>query len=323
MRRILCAALLAVAFCGPAHAVDVSNLSDFENDPCVLALSDRNAAQHVDAPDSALADACERAHGNIEVGWDFVLRTWKPPDVSALARPGVSPNGTSMALGLAGMLLVYAVLGWPVRALVTLLGLATARRPNLVAESVLAVVGRLVIGTVLLAALTVPFARPVAALAVLWSAIAALRRRPNRPAAATAETPASPLAVALAGGINDWAATLAGVLGLALFAQGSWAMLALGVLLVVVVSLPPVVAAWRRTRAHRAAIISAGVVLGALTGFMLVNDPKLVGAFPAAGVIVPLMCALAVTWGGGGVAWLRARTVGAEPRQTPPQVPGP
>ncbi len=61
------ALLLDLALASPARAVDVSQLSDFESDPCVMGLAERNTAQHVGAPDSALADACERAHGSIEV----------------------------------------------------------------------------------------------------------------------------------------------------------------------------------------------------------------------------------------------------------------
>ena len=78
MRRMLPVLVVAGALASlgghGARAVDVSNLSDFESDPCVMGLAERNAAQHVGAPDSALARACERAHGSVEVAWSGVRR---------------------------------------------------------------------------------------------------------------------------------------------------------------------------------------------------------------------------------------------------------
>ena len=308
------ALLLCLGFATSAGAVDVSQLSDVENDPCVLALIDRNTAQHVDAPDSALADACERAHGNVEVGWDFVLRTWKPPDVSATA--GRVAGAGALGLALLGMLLAYGVLGWPVRAL------APEARSGRMAETVLSLLLRMLLAAVFLALLTLPVLPLLAALAVAGGAAAALRRVP-RPG--VARPPASVLAETVAGAVNDAAASAPAVLAVALFAGGSWGVAAFGVALALPFSLPVSVRLWRGLRRQVVPMLALGGVLALVAGLAALDParPGSVSAFAAPlTTLVPLFLAAVVVWRGGA-----GRLHGLRPRlrlrrQREPEVPG-
>ncbi len=328
MSRALCGAALLLVLAatlvltGPAAAVDVSQLSDFEADPCVIALAQRNTAQHIGAPDSALANACERAHGGVEAGWDIVLRTWKAPDARQAFTPAGGQTATAAGLGLLGMLLVYAAMGWPARPIVTLLRPPGAMRPvrprRLAAKAGAVLLTRLILGTALLLILAIPFAPVIAALLLAWRLIAAIGWRPRRAAPAAMGEPPSALAEVVAGAINDGAANIGGLLGLALFARGGWRLLAFGVLLAILFSLPVVVQAWRAMRAVAAARIALGTLAAAAVGIVAVRDPAmatLVASAPALAFIVPLAFGLVVTWRGGAVERLL-------PRQGPPQIPG-
>lgn len=306
----------------PAGAVDVSQLSDFEADPCVIALAERNTAQHIGAPDSALANACERAHGGVEAGWDIVLRTWRAPDARQAFTPAGVPTASSAGLGLLGMLLVYASMGWPVRPVVTLLGppgAAPSILPRrLAAEAAAVLLTRLILGTALLLVLAIPFAQVFAALLLAWRLSAAIGWQPHRAAPAVVEEPPSALAETLAGTINDGAANIGGLLGLALFARGGWRLLAFGVLLAILFSLPMVMQAWRTIRAIAAARIALGTLAAAAAGIVAIHDPAVatfVAGAPALGFIAPLVFGLVVAWRGGAVERLL-------PRHGPPQIPG-
>lgn len=289
--------LLGLILASPAQAVDVSQLSAFEHDPCFVALARRNTDQHVGAPDNALADACDRTHGNIEAAWDLVQRLWKPAEITASAPSNRLLSPGWAVFGLVGMLLSYAALGWPLRSLVTLSRSALEGRTKggLGAEAGLSLVFRLAVASIFLLALSVPFMTALSALVLLVRLL-----RTGRPTAPLPDgAPASAMALALAGAVNDAAGTVFGLLALALFAQGSALLLVAGVAISVPFSLAFVAQNWRRVRRRP---LVAGVVSGLLAAgiaFLALRDPPLargiVGSFPLLAAFVPLMVGLIVT----------------------------
>ena len=305
--------LLGLILVQPAQAVDVSQLSAFEHDPCFVALARRNTDQHVGAPDNALADACDRTHGNIDAGWDLVQRLWKPADITAGAPSNRLLSPGLAVFGLVGMLLSYAALGWPLRSLVTLFGSTPEGRIRgaLWAEAGLSLVLRLAVASIFLLVLRVPFMTAFGALVLLIRLLWTRRPTAEPPDAA----PASAVALTLAGAVNDAAGTVFGLLALALFAQGNALLVAAGVAVSVPFSLVFIAQAWRRVRrrpliaAAVSGLVAAGVVVVAL------RDPPLArgiaGSFPLLTAFIPLTAALVVTG-------LANRT-----RQGSAQVPGP
>ena len=311
-------ALLCVTVTGfsrTAGAVDVSGLSDFENDPCVMAMSERNTAQHVDAPDSALSEDCDRAHGNVEVAWDILLRTWQPREIPGAYTAPWRPNAPGLALAIVQMLLAYAVLGAPVRGITALLRPvpgAPARPRRLAAEAVLSLLARLGIGALLLAVLMLPFAKLVAALALVAAIAEAARRQPWRASAPLELSPPSAPAAILAGAINDLAASAAGLLAVALIARNGWPLLGLGLVLAVVASIPAARRARRALRRNRWGTIAAIVLLAASVAVLGLSGPPVARAaghnFAALAAVVSIVFALAALWRAGLLeTWLPRR----------------
>ncbi len=306
--------LTAFAAC-PAHAVDVSDLSDFEANPCVIALGERNVAQHTDAPDSELVDACDRAHGSVEVAWDFLTRTWRPR-VVPLGPMASGPLNVGLAgLALVQMLLAYSLLGGPLRGLAALLqrraaGAVPARAPQLAVGAAICLLLRLGLGTLLLKLVALPGALAPACVLGLLAVIAAMRWAARRTLAAQPpELPAlqsSAGAALIAGVVNDLSARAPGLLALALLARGNWRLLALGVLLSVAASLPGVPGALRHLRRLPWALPALGVALALSLGQLAAADPmlaRLLGpASPLLAIGLPAIFAAAAAMAGAGLA---------------------
>ncbi len=290
--RLGCLLACVLGLAGPAAAVDVSQLSDFESNPCVVALARRNTAQHVDAPDSALSDNCDRAHGNSDVAWDFLLRTWQPREsVAAPVRRGIA----DLALASLGMLLVYAVLGAPVRAITRLLHPPADVRLRVLAEATLALLVRLAIGSMLLAMLAVPFMKLLGSVVLLVALARAVRRQPRR---AQPAAPSSAFAEIVAGVLNDAAAGAAGLLALAMVARDDWRMLPGAVLLAIFASVPSVRRGRLSLRRSKlattatAAVLAVGVALLGLSDQLVARTAG--GVMSAA--VVSAAFALVVLW---------------------------
>lgn len=288
--------LLGLMLTQPVQAVDVSQLSAFANDPCFKALAQRNTDQHVGAPDNALADACDRTHGNIDAGWDLVQRLWKPANITGSASSSPPLSLGWAVLGLVGMLLSYAALGWPLRSLVTLFGspLEGRTRGALWAEAGLSLVLRLAVASLLLLALRVPFVTAVGALVLLARLL-----WPVRAAVPPDGTPASAMALTLAGAVNDVAGTVFGLLALALFAQGNALLVILGVAISIPFSLAFFVQAWRRVRRRPLVAAAVSGLLATGLAVLALRDPPLArgiaGSFPLLAAVIPLTVALVVT----------------------------
>ncbi len=294
IRAWSCALLLLLALAVPAGAVDVSQLSDFESDPCFIALSERNVGQHVDAPDNALAEACERAHGSVEVAWDFLTRVWLPRDAATgqAVRPAAPVGPVAVAAMLLEFLLTYVVLANPVWAVAALLRGGAGPAPRrLAVEGALCLVLRLLLAASLLALLRLPVVAMLAAV-LLVAAVAWRLRGGGRAPAAPADGPApGAFAVVLAGLVNDAAAAAAGLLALALAARGHALLLGGGVLLSVVFAPPAVLHGLLRLRRAPIAYAAAGALFAACLG-MLAAPPGGVAVSTA----VPVVCAGLVLW---------------------------
>jgi len=316
MRRLVAATLFCLLLAGPAGAVDVSQLSDVENDPCVLALTARNTADHVDAPDSALADACDGAHGNISVAWEHLTRTWRPPDLSGAGYAVPLGIGGTLLAALAVLLATF-VLGTPPRAVAML---RRGRSSRWTIEAVGSVVARVIIGLVLLAVLTPPGAAVVAAVLVIVAVLMRVRPRPVWPAS----PPARPWAEIVAGIVNDAIAAIPGLLAVALGARGLVWLLLVGALLPAAMAFSPLLRVRRPGTGIGIGVGVAAAVLAGVVGWLGLRDP-LLAAGTVVSVIVPLLLvalvALVVWRAGIGRGSERVPQVaGAQP--DPAGVPG-
>jgi len=290
--RLGCLLVVLLGVAGPAAAVDVSQLSDFESNPCVVALARRNAAQHVDAPDSALSDNCDRAHGNADVAWDFLLRTWQPREsVAVPLRPGVA----DLAWASLEALLAYAVLGAPMRAITRMLRPPADLRPRVLAEAGLALLVRLGIGATLLAILALPFMTLLGSVVALAALVAAVRREPNR---TQPGAPSSALAEIVAGVANDAIVAAPGLLALTMVARGDWRALAAGVVVLGgLVSVPGVRRGRLALRRSRLATTVAAVLLAVGLALLGLADPSVARAGDVtSAVIVSIAFVGVVLW---------------------------
>lgn len=288
MRR-LWIALPVLAFAGaplaPARAVDVSQLSDFENAPCFRSLSARNAAEHADAPDSAMADACDAVHGDADAAWVRLTQLWQPRTPGAAAAPSIGTGPGWAALAFLGTVLVYGLLGAPMRAAAGLMRFPVGRpRAVLVIGTALALVARTVAAFLAFALLGLPFATALGALVLL---VLLVRRTGSAriTAGVPKDDPAAPAptrtAVVLADLVNDGAASAAGLLGLALMAHHDVRLLVLALVLGPVASVPSLIVLRRRLRRPSPALAGLSVALAALAGVVAVSEPLLVRVFGA------------------------------------------
>ncbi len=307
---LLAALVLCLLLATPAIAVDVSELSDFENNPCVMTLAARNKAQHVDAPDSALSDNCDRAHGDPEAAWGFLLRTWQPPGSYSYSYTAPVRLGFGgVVLALLQALLVYTVLGAPVRPATRLLVRETSRpdRSRPAVETMLALLLRIGIGSLCLALLSLPFLKLLGSI-VLVALIAVAVRRPPRPAIEPG--PGSAVAVIITDILNDAALAAPGLLALALVARGVWTLLAATVLLCLVASIPRVRQARLALRRSRPGTLASAILLAVSVAILGLSDPPVVRLTGNQASIVAALVSIGFTlfvlWRGGLLEQLRS-----------------
>jgi hypothetical protein len=208
--------------------------------------------------------------------------------------------------------LVYALCGTPLRSAARLIGTGGGG-PRSAGRAIVNLAGRGLLGLVLLWLASFSYLTLVGSL-VFVAVIAQRLRRP-----VVARTPASPEVVTTGGNrfadfaadeINDILGAVPGMIGLALFAQHDARLLAIAVGLAVVASVPAVISARRRLRAHPLARTLAAALLAAGIGALAQLDPPIAALVGSAGVLVligPVAFALAVV-ASGWRNWSVART---------------
>ena len=274
--------LLASTGLARARAGDASPFLAFDAESCAK-LDDKNL--QVGPPDAEMVTACAAFGRRAVLGQTF------------------SGGPASVALLLAGAVLLYIVLGVPMRPVFGLLGRAGDRSSaSLSIET--AVIGFLRVGVAfaVLALLSAPFALSAACLAMLAAAILSLRPLRASPSGSETEGRASAVSIILADAVNDVYASAAGILGLAVLARRDPRWLAAGVALALVFSVPTIVRSRRRLRSDPAARLVTASGLAALFGAAAFADPDLSSysgdAFPTvlAGAAAFALIVLGVGW---------------------------
>jgi hypothetical protein len=290
--RAVLALFCFLSLTGVGRSDDPSPFLNLDAGACEK-LDDKNL--QVGPPDAEIVAACAALHQRAVLGQRF------------------SGGPGAMALALAGMVLVYVVLGAPMRSVAGLIGLATGRSAAMLSiEAALALLLRAGVGFLILAILTLPYTTAAACVAMMALLILSFRSPRSSPAEVVGAPPPSRSSVVLANLINDVAASAAGVLGLALLARRDPWWLGAGICLAAVASVPAVVSARRRLRRDPTARLAAAAALGAIFGAAAVADPRVaeaVGDAPGPALVSALVFFLAII----GAARLRR----ADPRSDP------
>jgi hypothetical protein len=237
----------------------------------------------VGPPDAEIVAACAALHQGAVLGQRF------------------SGGRGAVALALLGMVLVYTVLGAPLRSVARLMGHGTGRSAAILSiETALALLLRAGVGCLILAILTLPYATAAACVVMMALLILSLRSPWPSPAE-VAGAPPSRSSIFLADLINDIAASGAGILGLALLARRDPWWLGAGIALAAVASVPAVVFARRRLRRDPTARLAAAAALGAIFGAAAVADPRVaeaVGDAPGPALVGALVFCVAIVGAG-------------------------
>ena len=245
----------------PAHAVDVSHLSDIEADPCFQQVHARELSAHLGAIESQIVGACADARGNptqaMAILTELVRQPpWLPPAAGRMSATGVLVSAVAELAAVA--VLLGAGLGYAARAL----GL-----PAPDAGMSVAIVAERVLLAVLLTVLArVPGVTVLAAAGLLTFAVRA--RFWSGPRSAAAPSPGGRgQTLALLG--TDLLGAFPVSIGIAALARGSPVLAVFGVLASAAASLvhPGLarVLVWPGMTAAASAVLEALVGLAALT----------------------------------------------------------
>jgi hypothetical protein len=279
--RALAVVFCLFSLCAAARADDLFSFTNVD-----IAGCDRLDDIHlqVGPPDAEIVAACRALRRSMVFSQSF------------------SGGPAALALSLLGIVLTYAVLGVPMRALTRLMGRPFGRTTStMTIEVLLGLTLRGAIGLLLLAASQlIAFAPAIGCLAIVGAMVWAMRRRataapPLESDNATAAQ--SPLSIVLADLANDVGASVLGVLGLALLARQDARVLGLGIAVAIIASSPGLVAQRRRLRAHDILVVAAAAVLSAIFGFVAAADPQWAESFGETTlpvVLLPLLFAAVV-----------------------------
>jgi len=305
--RIAAAAALALdlTMVDSASAKTTGVVEDpaLQSGPCYEALIDRNAANPTTAPNRELGSACEAEHGDVDKAWARVIRLWGSdstdvPDYDSYIRPDAGPAGAAPAwLAWIGVLLTSAVLLAPMRSAARVLGVLPGPARGAGLDLAVSLIARALITAILIGLFSLPFLGALGAAGLAVWAVARLRQARATPAEAVEPS----FAAHLAETINDALGASAGLATLALFIQHNGLLFVVGLLLSVVVSVGPVIAARRQLRAPGLRSALGAAALAAALGEAFIYEPPVsgwIGGVTGAALLAPVVfAALALTAG--------------------------
>ncbi len=292
---------------GQAKTTGVDDDAAVQTGPCYQTLFDRNIAHPTTAPNREIGAACAAENGDVEKAWARIIRLWGSdsadvPDYDAYVRTDTLGAGGPgwIAAAVAGILLIYAVLGTPIRSAARVMsGEENATRRA--SETAASIVSRALLG--LLLVWFAGFSVLVLIGAVIFLILTARCVGASAPPPAPFDSPreAQGLAEFAAETINDLGGAGPGLVGIALFARHDLRLLAAGVLLALVASIPSVIFARRALRSRPLAMTVLATLLVALVAEAAYADmpfASLVGDGLVARAAVGLAFALVVAaWG--------------------------
>jgi hypothetical protein len=259
-----------LGWAGFARADEASPFLEIDAGACAK-LDDKNL--QVGPPDADIVAACAALSRRAVLGQKF------------------SSGPGALALLITGAVLIYVVLGVPIRSVAGLLarptGLSTA---VLSIEAALALFLRAAVGLAALAILSLPFAIAGGCVVMLVAAILSLRKIRAAPPEGETDLTPSALSLGLADAINDVYASATGILGLALLSRRDPRWVGAGIALALIASVPAIIATRRRLRREPTTRLATTAVLAALFGATAFSDPDL-SPFLADAAIIPVASA--------------------------------
>jgi hypothetical protein len=296
LKAAVVGAALLCAIGAQAKTTGVGDDPALQSGPCYDALVDKNAATPTTAPNRELGSACEVEHGDVEKAWARVIRLWGSdstdvPDYDNYRHADAQPDGAIPKwLAVVGILLTYAVLGWPMRSAARLMGAYPGPARGALFDIAASLILRGLIAVLLVALFSLPYLAALGAVALIAWTVFRLGRAGPTPLDPSADS----LGAHLAEPINDAAGAAVGLAAMALFVQNSFLLLALGLALALVASVGPVIAARRALRATPLRAAVAAAALAAVLGEALVAAPPVsgwVGGLTGANLIAPVLLA--------------------------------
>lgn len=279
------ALMLAAALSQPAWAVDVSNLSSIEADPCFQQAHQRALDSNLGVIESQIVAACTDAHGNPTEAMALLkdrarLPPWLPPAAGGFGATTVLAAALAELAALA--LLLGVDLGYAARALDMVPSPGIALPFGQVAT-------RLAMAALLTALATLPTATILLALGLLVFAVRACRW--TAPQAADSEKAAGGMFAILA---TDLLGNLPVSLGIAAVSRGSFVLAGGGVLLAALAArlLHPTFT--RLLRQRPVMVRVAAAVLAAIAGSAALSDSALPALPGVASLAIPLGLAVLV-----------------------------
>jgi len=303
----LLAVCLGYSVVGYAKTTGVDDDAALQTGPCYQTLVDRNVAQPTTAPNRELGAACATEHDDVERAWARVLRLWGSdsadvPDYDSYVRSDAGATASPAWAGLAmvGILLVYALCGTPMRSAARLMS-GGASVLQCAGRAIASAALRGLLGLCLLWLLGFSYATAIGSLAFVALLARNLGASTTTRAADAAQEETGGFPAFAADVINDVAGAALGVLGLALLARHDPRLLAAAIALAFVASIPAVIFARRRLRAHPLATTISGALLSAAVGATALLDPPFAaltggGAVPRLATALTLAIAV-VAWG--------------------------
>jgi hypothetical protein len=285
-RSFLVAAAITTASATLAKTTGVGDDPALQQGPCYQALVDRNVAQPTTAPNRELGAACAAENGDIEKAWARVIRLWGSdstdiPDYDSYrpADEGSSSSVVWLGFALLATAVAFAVLGTPIRPMAAFLS-GEARSGASAAATALDLLGRLVIGLLVLAASALPGGGVVLAVVVIGLVALRARRgfRTQRGENVSANE-TGPTAIA-AEVINDVLGVFPTLLAIGVLAQHDSRILFAAILLSLLASIPAVILARRKLQASSLALLIGAAALAGICGIFALRNPLLSGVIP-------------------------------------------